>query len=152
MPDRANVKVLPPVILLAAFTAGAILLATFPEIRFPGRFFVWLGGALIVASIILVTQAARAIARAHTAFDIRKPTTVIVNTGAFRRSRNPVYFSMLLLYLGVSFLLNSPLMALVTVPLGSLLCVMVIRPEERYLEAKFGQTYRAYQGAVRRWI
>ena len=43
-------------------------------------------------------------------------------------------------------------MTLLVVPFGSALCLAVIRPEERYLEDKFGDTYRAYKASARRWI
>jgi protein-S-isoprenylcysteine O-methyltransferase Ste14 len=43
-------------------------------------------------------------------------------------------------------------MVALVVPMGSLLCLAVIRPEERYLEAKFGEPYRSYRASVGRWI
>ena len=91
-------------------------------------------------------------AKARTAFDIRKPTTALVDTGVFRWSRNPVYFSMMLLTLGIALLVNSLPMLVLSLPAGSLLCLWVIRPEESYLERKFGETYLAYKANVRRWV
>jgi protein-S-isoprenylcysteine O-methyltransferase Ste14 len=73
----------------------------------------------------------------------------LVHSGPFRYSRNPVYFSMLLLQLGVG---NSPWMVALVIPMGSLLCVALIRPEEHYLAGKFGDPYRSYQARVGRWI
>jgi protein-S-isoprenylcysteine O-methyltransferase Ste14 len=49
-------------------------------------------------------------------------------------------------------MLDSPWSLLLTVPTGSALCLTAIRPEENYLEAKFGDPYRAYRGAVSRWL
>jgi protein-S-isoprenylcysteine O-methyltransferase Ste14 len=59
---------------------------------------------------------------------------------------------MLLLQLGVGLLLNSLWMMALVVPMGSALCLAVIRPEERYLEDKFGDVYRGYRLSVRRWV
>jgi protein-S-isoprenylcysteine O-methyltransferase Ste14 len=111
-----------------------------------------LGALLILASILLVVAAARELAKAHTAFDVRKPTMAIVDTGVFRLSRNPVYFSMQLLCIGIALLTNSLAMFLLSVLAGSALCRLVIRQEERYLERKFGSRYLAYKTTVRRWI
>lgn len=110
------------------------------------------GGALVAISVALVITAARELSRARTAFDVRKSTRIIVDSGPFRWSRNPVYLSMTLLQLGIAFLLNSLWVALLTIPLGSALCLAAIRPEERYLEQKFGDLYRTYRNRVRRWI
>jgi protein-S-isoprenylcysteine O-methyltransferase Ste14 len=103
-------------------------------------------------SVVLVLLAVTEIKRAGTAFDSRKPTTAIVATGVYRFTRNPVYFSMLLLVVGVGLMLNSPLALLLTIPTGSALCLTAIRPEERYLEGKFNREYRAYREAVPRWL
>ena len=87
-----------------------------------------------------------------TAFDARKTTTALVDSGVFRFTRNPVYLSMVLLVIGVGLILNSSWSLLLAVPTGSALCLTAIRPEERYLEAKFGETYRAYRSEVPRWF
>ena len=152
MEDRADVKVLPPLILLSAFVAGAALRTLLPGVPFPTSLQLWLGSGLVACSIVLVVLASRELATARTAFDVRKSTTSIVTGGVFRITRNPVYLSMTLLYLGVALWLNSVAMAVVVVPLGSLLCVTAIKPEERYLESKFGDSYRLYRAVVRRWI
>ena len=152
MEDRADVKVLPPLILLSAFVTGAALRTLLPGVSFPTSFQLWLGSGLVACSIVLVVLASREWVTARTAFDVRKSTTSIVTDGVFRIRRNPVYLSMTLLYLGVALLLNSVVTAVVVVPSGSLLCVTAIKPEERYLESKFGDSYRSYRAVVRRWI
>ncbi|MPZ33996.1 MAG: hypothetical protein GEV13_23905 [Rhodospirillales bacterium] len=107
---------------------------------------------LVVASVLLVVAAARELAKACTGFDVRKPTTSLVRRGVFRLIRNPVYFSMLLLCVGIALLANSVALLALSLPAGSALCLLVIRNEERYLEQKFGSAYLAYRASVRRWI
>ncbi len=63
-----------------------------------------------------------------------------------------MYLGMALVYLGVTLLMNS-VWCLLLFPLALLaLHLLAIRPEERYLSAKFGEEYRQYTTRVRRWI
>jgi protein-S-isoprenylcysteine O-methyltransferase Ste14 len=106
----------------------------------------------VLTSFALVALALIEIRRARTSFDVRKPTTAVAMTGVFGFTRNPVYLSMTLLVLGLGLMLNSPWSLLLTIPTGSAFCLTAIRPEERYLEAKFGDAYRTYLGEVPRWF
>jgi protein-S-isoprenylcysteine O-methyltransferase Ste14 len=152
MIDRAEVKVLPPLLLLPILGAQALLWNFAPLRILPGYVAPPLAVAVVAGSIALVILAAREIARAETAFDARKATTALVDSGVFRFTRNPVYLSMVLLVIGVGLMLNSFWSLLLAVPTGSALCLTAIRPEERYLEAKFGDAYRAYRAAAPRWF
>jgi protein-S-isoprenylcysteine O-methyltransferase Ste14 len=152
MRDRADVKVLPPILLAAALGAGSATAALFPVRLLPTGAAITIGLGAIAASLVLVGFAFREIHRAKTAFDVRKPTTAIVTTGVFRFTRNPVYLSMMLLYVGAAFLANLPWTLLLAIPTGSVLCMAAIKPEERYLDAKFGDDYRAYRARTPRWI
>jgi protein-S-isoprenylcysteine O-methyltransferase Ste14 len=152
MEDRAKVTVLPPLIPLSAIGTGFLIHLAFPIPIAPAAMTLPVGIFLVVVSILLVVAAARELAKARTAFDVRKPTTALVRRGVFRLSRNPVYFSMLLLCVGIALLANSLALLALSLPAGSALCLLVIRKEERYLEQKFGSVYLAYKASVRRWI
>lgn len=150
--DRAQVRVLPPLIPLAAIGLGTLAHLALPVAIGPGTLVRSIGAAFLVVSIVIVATAARELAKARTTFDVRRTTTALVRSGVFRMSRNPVYLSMMLLGFAVAFLANSLPIALVMFPAGSALCLAIIRPEEQYLEAKFGEDYREYRSTVRRWI
>lgn len=152
MEDGARVSIIPPLIPLTALLAGVLLHLAFPVAIAPAGITTPVGLVLTVGSMLLVGAAARELAKAHTAFDVRKPTTALVETGVFRLSRNPVYFSMMLLCVGIAFLANSVPMLLLSLPAGSALCLLVIRPEESYLERKFGNAYLTYKESVGRWV
>ena len=76
----------------------------------------------------------------------------IVTEGPLRFSRNPLYLSLLGMYLGITLLFNALWPLLLVVPLLIVTHYGIIRREERYLEAKFGDPYRAYKARVRRWF
>ena len=80
------------------------------------------------------------------------PTTEIVQSGPFRYSRNPMYLQMVLFCAGFAILLFNPWILLLTPLVAWGLYQFAIRPEEAYLEAKFGAEYLAYKQRVRRWI
>jgi len=81
-----------------------------------------------------------------------RPTTRLVVTGPYRFSRNPMYLARTFLYLGLGLMVNALAILAALVPLLLVMHYGVIKREECYLEAKFGETYRQYRGRVRRWV
>lgn len=150
--DRAEVKVLPPFILLAFLSAGASAGFASSETILPSDAATIVGLVAIAASVAIVGSAFKDLERADTPLDVRKPTSTLVTTGIFALTRNPVYLAMALLHIGAAFLINSPWTVLFAVPMTSVLCIVAIKPEERYLERKFGEDYRAYRDRTPRWI
>jgi protein-S-isoprenylcysteine O-methyltransferase Ste14 len=151
--DHARVVAPAPVIYGAAFALGLAAEFTLPNLLLPrtgGA--LWLGAFIIALSVLLVLSAVRALDRAGTAFDARKPTSTIVSDGAFRYSRNPTYLSLTLLQVGLALVLGSPWVMMMVAPAVVLTQWGVVRREERYLEAKFGDQYRRYKTSVRRWL
>jgi protein-S-isoprenylcysteine O-methyltransferase Ste14 len=111
-----------------------------------------LGISTALVAIALAISAIRVMFAANTPLDVRKPSTEIVTSGVFQRSRNPIYLGMLLHCSGVAFLANSLWLLLLVLPLAVTLQKGVIEPEEAYLERKFGDKYLRYKAKVRRWI
>ena len=81
-----------------------------------------------------------------------KPTSLVVERGPYRITRNPMYLQMVLVCIGIAVLCLEPWILLLTPVAVWVLTHFAIKPEEAYLEAKFGETYLAYKRRVRRWI
>ena len=81
-----------------------------------------------------------------------RPTTTIVVSGPYRFTRNPMYVAMSCAYIGLSLLLNNVWALLLLPVVVAVVDRLVIRREERYLAAKFGDPYREYCARVRRWL
>ena len=90
--------------------------------------------------------------RAGTNIRPDQPTLAIVSDGPFRFTRNPLYLALTGLYAGIALLVNALWPLLLLAPVLAVLRWGVIAREERYLEAKFGEAYRAYRSRVRRWV
>jgi len=107
-----------------------------------------LGGAAITFTGAATLRAART-----TLLPMRpQGTTLLLTTGIFRWSRNPMYLGLAIALLGWAAFLSAawPL-------LGPVLFVLYvnrfqIRPEERALAELFGAEYANYTRRVRRWL
>ena len=150
--DRADVIAPPPFIYLIALAIGLLVDLLYPVQVLPTPFAIGIGLLLIAAAGPIVISALRAFSGAKTTFGFRKPASAIVTNGAYRFSRNPSYVALTLLYIGIAFLVNSVWVLLMVVPAVTLMNFGVIKREERYLEAKFGDEYREYKTTVRRWV
>jgi protein-S-isoprenylcysteine O-methyltransferase Ste14 len=151
-PDKANVIALPPLIYATAFVVGWLIYLAFPVPVLPDKLARVIGGLLGLASFPIAITALYALRRAQTTFDTMKPTTAIVTEGPYRYSRNPLYVSLTLLYLGVALLINVLWIVLLVVPILVVMQRGVIGREEAYLERKFGEEYLNYKARVRRWV
>ena len=78
--------------------------------------------------------------------------SILVTHGPYRRSRNPMYLGLSVVYLGVTLLVNSVWTVLFVPVVIAVLFRAVIRHEERHLSATFGIAYHEYRHRVRRWL
>jgi protein-S-isoprenylcysteine O-methyltransferase Ste14 len=76
----------------------------------------------------------------------------LVTGGMFRLSRNPMYLGLVLALAGAALSLVSPLALLAAPVYGWWVQRRFIEREERLLEERFGNAYRAYCLRVRRWV
>jgi protein-S-isoprenylcysteine O-methyltransferase Ste14 len=155
-PDNANVIALPPFIFLGFFVVGLVFHYFFKLliVNEPGFASILdiLGIALIVVSLILPVLAFKALEKSKTTHKVSEPTTAIVSSGIFGYTRNPIYLSGFILFVGISFITNSLILIILTVPLFFVIREGVVKREENYLERKFGQEFIDYKKSVRRWI
>ena len=92
--------------------------------------------------------------RARTTVNPIKPTnaSALVTTGVYRYTRNPMYVGNFIFLVAWIVWLGAPLNAMFLVLYVLYMNRFQIAPEERILSEKFGEEYRAFCRAVRRWI
>jgi protein-S-isoprenylcysteine O-methyltransferase Ste14 len=155
MGDTAGVIAPPPLLALAAIVLGLLLDWVAPAyvltVLLSWGTRILLGVELIAAGLALMIVARRTFVAAGTNVQPWKPSTAIVTTGVFAWLRNPMYVGGTAFLLGLAILLASDWMVVMTVILALVLHFGVVKREERYLEAKFGDVYRRYRDAVPRY-
>jgi protein-S-isoprenylcysteine O-methyltransferase Ste14 len=141
----------PPLLYAGPWLGGLLLDRLLPLPRLP-LVLRLLGLPLIAAGIGMGGWFAWTMRRAGTPIDPYQAPTALVTEGPFRRTRNPAYLGMTLIYSGLSLLTGIP-WPLLLLP-GVLLAVDrgVIQREERYLGKQFGPAYSEYRRRVRRWL
>jgi protein-S-isoprenylcysteine O-methyltransferase Ste14 len=111
-----------------------------------------LGWFLIGLGLAGFAWALTAIWNRHTTVNPYKAASNLVTSGPFRHSRNPIYVSDWFVYVGVMLLLRSVWPLLLAPVVFLVMRYLVVAHEERHLEARFGDEYRAYKARVRRWF
>jgi len=112
----------------------------------------WLGLPVFILPFGLAIWGTRTFRRHGTVVKPTGDTTQVVTSGPFQYTRNPMYLSLVLIYLGGMLLFRLPWALVWLAPLILALHFGIILPEEKYLESKFGENYVAYKRQVRRWI
>lgn len=154
-PANAGVRFPPPLLFGGGFLAGWLLHRARPVHLFGAAVAgirPALGWLLLVAGLAVSCSGVITFLRARTAVIPHHPASRLVTAGPYRFTRNPMYLGLTLAYLGGVVLIDSawPLLLLPVVLFA--LTVAVIRREERYLAAAFGDAYAEYRRRVRRWL
>jgi protein-S-isoprenylcysteine O-methyltransferase Ste14 len=150
--DNPGVRFPPPALYVVAVLGGYLMnrrwrlpIANGVPVRV-------VASALIVAWALLTVSSIGNFRRFRTSIVPVRPATSLVVSGPYRFTRNPMYVGLAILTVALSLFMNSWWPILLLVPVLILVQVLVIAPEERYLERRFGADYVIYTHRVRRWL
>jgi protein-S-isoprenylcysteine O-methyltransferase Ste14 len=142
----------PPLVYLSSVLTGIVVHIAWPLPFLPPALALPVGSSLVVVAIALFSCSVRELWAAGTPVPGSKPTTVIVRTGPYRFSRNPIYLAFSVLHLGIAIWVNSPWLVATLMVTVAVMAIVVIPREERYLEGRFGSEYLNYKASARRWL
>ena len=154
-PTGPGVHLPPPTLFVLGLGGGWLLHRAYPVALLPASwrgFAVASGWTLLGFWLVLLVWAVATFAAARTTIVPNRPATRLVTSGPYRLTRNPMYVSLTALYAGMTLLIDSAWIALLLPFVLAALNFWVIRSEERYLAAEFGEEYEVFRSRVRRWL
>ncbi len=108
-------------------------------------------GPILVGSALCAAGAGH-FAKRRTTLLPRPGSRVLVTTGVFAFTRNPMYLGMAVILIGVCFIAGSATVWAVPPAFVWAIDRGLIRREEAMLADRFGDDYEAYRQRVRRWM
>ncbi len=114
-----------------------------PYIKIIGLIIMIISNIIFLLSIIAMKENWR--------IGISNDNTQLVITGIYKISRNPVFLSFDLLYIGLLFVFPNPINLLFTIILIWMFDFQIMY-EEQYLKIKFGEEYADYYNKVARYF
>lgn len=143
--------------ILPPFLAGIYLLicirlsSLYPEniISFPANL---IGIIVILLGVYTLVWAIGLFKKKETPRNPAKTPKALVTNGPFNYTRNPMYFGLTLILLGISILITSAIVFLAPITFFITINLIYIPKEEKMLKNIFGQEYLDYKKNVRRGI
>jgi protein-S-isoprenylcysteine O-methyltransferase Ste14 len=114
--------------------------------------YTYLGAVVMILGLALLIWAAMLFREAGTGFQLKGGGSVLVTSGPFRFSRNPMYLGMLIWLIGLAILLGTLIAFLFPILFFLLANYLVIPVEEKDLKRNFGEQFIEYKRRVRRWL
>ena len=151
-PDKAGVIMFPPLLYALVLIAGITASQFFPYHFINFQLALLLGSIVFLVGLTTMLRAGRTFIKNKNPINPAGSTQLIITSGIYRYTRNPMYVAFALMYIGISILTNAWCSLLMLLPLLILVQKGIIEREEKYLTRKFGAEYLAYKSKVRRWI
>jgi len=150
--DNPGVRLPPPLLYAAAVIGGWLLNRAWPLPIGGGTASLIIGWLLAGAWAILTASSVGLFRRRQTSMIPIRPANVLVITGPYKMTRNPMYVALALLTVAFAFFLNTWWPVVLLVPTLVAVQHFVIVPEENYPRRRFGAEYDEYVRRVRRWL
>lgn len=148
-------RIPPPLLFVIAFFAGLGLQRFAPlTVHSPGivRVSHAIGAGLLIGGVLLALSCVGIFLLARTTLIPFGAASSLITRGPYRFTRNPMYLSLTLVYLGAVGMLVQPWpLLLLPVPVA-IVDRIVIPFEEARLRALFGDVFQEYCVRVRRWV
>ncbi|MDP2356690.1 MAG: isoprenylcysteine carboxylmethyltransferase family protein [Beijerinckiaceae bacterium] len=153
--ERPNTLPWPPIIYTAAFALSWLLQGAAPLVALDGALAIApkVVGLIFAASGFTLDLAAMtALVRHRTAILPNMGSNALVSSGVYAYTRNPIYLGNTILLIGFAIALRWGWLALAAPITMVFVTMLAIQREEKHLDARFGDAWRAYAARVRRWI
>ena len=152
--DNPGVYIPPPLIYIAVFVSAVFLqkIAGIDNSLFQTQLILFTSILFFVPALYFMIRSLNQFIRTKNTVVTIKAAESLQITGIYKTTRNPMYVSLVLVYLGLTCLIGN-WWNIILLPL--LLLVVqeyVIKREEKYLARKFGNEYMDYRQHVRRWL
>ena len=145
----------PPKVLPPHYFVLTILLMALSELFWPvyviSGWVVYLGLLPMAIGFILAVCGARQFKAAGTNIIPLTKSSVLVEDGVFKYSRNPMYTGMLLFLAGLGWLLGNVIALAMVAVFFVIIRQQFVLKEEQLMAATFPQRYTNYRSQVRRW-
>lgn len=148
----AQVVDIPPIWLVAALGLVWAQAKLLPELTLPFQLSQFAGALLVTLGVALILWAVAAFRVYKTSVVPHRVPEVIITTGPFRRSRNPIYLGDVMVLVGATLWLGAwP--SLLLIPLFMyILTRRFIAPEEARMKQSFGPDFTAFAQKTPRWL
>lgn len=142
-----------PVLIIFASLMGCVALF-FPSMTSGLESIVTLAVLMGLAGALLILVSSVSLIRYKTTLNPMRPelTAVMVKTGVYQYSRNPIYLGLLIILTGWAIYLNNILSMLLVPAFVHYMNRFQIEPEEKALHHRYGTEFEEYRSLVRRWL
>lgn len=149
---RIKPRINPPDYFMVLIILAIILHFILPVLKIINAQYRYLGILFIALGIYLNLWTHFTYKKLKNPVKVHLTPKLLITSGAFKISRNPMYLGMLLILIGECILLGSLISFIIPIIFIILTEIFTIPIEEKNLEKKFGKRYLDYKQKIRRWI